>query len=37
VKADLKPASRKARAMLRKLQALAERGIDGEKFALIRH
>ena len=31
VKPNLKPANSKARALLEKLQALAERGIDGEK------
>jgi hypothetical protein len=36
VKPDLKPASTKARAVLRKLQALAERGVDGEKFVAQR-
>jgi len=33
MKADLKPANSKARALLKKLQALAERGIDGEKIS----
>jgi hypothetical protein len=33
VKADLKPANPKARALLEKLQALADRGIDGEKLS----
>jgi hypothetical protein len=32
VKANLKPANSKARALLKKLQALAERGIDGERI-----
>jgi len=32
VKEKLKPANSKARALLKKLQALAERGIDGEKI-----
>src|SRR5438876_10758376 len=32
-KANLKPANAKARALLEKLQALAERGIDGEKIS----
>ena len=36
MKRDLKPATTKARAILRKLQALAERGVDGEKFAAQR-
>ena len=36
MKPDLKPATTKARAMLRKLQALAERGVDGEKLAAQR-
>jgi hypothetical protein len=36
VKADLKPANPKAWAMLKKLQALAERGVDGEKLAARR-
>jgi hypothetical protein len=36
VKADLKPASAKAWAMLQKLEALAERGIDGERLAADR-
>ncbi len=36
VKADLKPASPKARAMLKKLQALAERGVDGERLVAQR-
>jgi hypothetical protein len=31
MKTNLKPANSKARALLKKLQALAERGIDGEK------
>jgi hypothetical protein len=31
MKTDLKPANSKARALLKKLLALAERGIDGEK------
>ncbi len=33
MKANLKPANPKARALLRKLQALAERGIDGERIS----
>ena len=33
MKANLKPANAKARELLAKLQALAERGIDGEKTA----
>src|SRR5580765_9103583 len=33
MKSGLKPATSKARAMLRKLEALADRGVDGEKFA----
>jgi len=33
MKANLKPATAKARALLKKLQALAERGIGGEKAA----
>jgi len=36
MKATLKPPGPKARAMLRKLQALAERGVDGEKLAAQR-
>lgn len=36
MKSDLKPANTEARAMLRKLEALAERGVDGEKFAAQR-
>jgi len=36
VKSDLKPASSKARTLLRKLEALAERGVDGEKLAAQR-
>jgi hypothetical protein len=36
MKANLMPANAKARAMLKKLQALAERGIDGEKLAAQR-
>ena len=36
MKADLKPASAKAWAKLRKLEALAERGIDGERLAAQR-
>ncbi len=36
MKAQLKPASAKARALLKKLQALAERGIDGERAAAER-
>lgn len=36
MKPDAKPATAKARAMLAKLQALAERGIDGEKLAARR-
>ena len=31
--ANLKPANAKARALLEKLQALAERGIDGERLS----
>jgi hypothetical protein len=31
MKTNLKPANSKARALLKKLLALAERGIDGEK------
>jgi hypothetical protein len=33
MKANLKPANVKARALLKKLQALAEQGIDGEKIS----
>jgi hypothetical protein len=33
VKANLKPPNEKARALFRKLQALAERGVDGEKIS----
>src|SRR5258707_14395800 len=33
VKANLKPANAKARALLKKLQALAEQGIGGEKIS----
>jgi hypothetical protein len=33
VKTDLKPANSKARVLLKKLQALAERGIEGEKIS----
>jgi len=33
VKAHLKPANAKAWALLKKLQALAEQGIDGEKIS----
>ena len=33
MKTDLKPANLKARVLLKKLQALAERGIDGEKIS----
>jgi hypothetical protein len=33
VKANLKPANAKARALLKKLQALAEQGIEGEKIS----
>jgi hypothetical protein len=33
MKANLKPANSKARALLKKLQALAERGIDGERIS----
>jgi len=36
MKANLKPANSKARALLKKLQALAERGIDGEKTSAQR-
>lgn len=36
VKTDLKPANPKARALLKKLLALAERGIDGEKTSAQR-
>lgn len=36
VKAELKPANAKAKAMLRKLQALADRGIGGERLAAQR-
>jgi hypothetical protein len=36
VTSDLKPANAKARALLKKLQALAERGIDGERFSAQR-
>lgn len=36
MKANLKPANSRARALLKKLQALAERGIDGEKIAAQR-
>jgi len=36
MKANLKPANLKARALLKKLQALAERGIGGEKIAAQR-
>jgi hypothetical protein len=36
VKANLKPANSKARALLKKLLALAERGIDGEKTSAQR-
>jgi len=36
MKANLKPANSKARALLKKLQALAERGIDGEKASAQR-
>ena len=36
MKSGLEPANTKAWAMLRKLQALAERGIDGEKLAAQR-
>ncbi len=36
MKADLKLPSAKARAMLKKLEALAERGIDGERLAAQR-
>jgi hypothetical protein len=32
MKTNLRPANSKARAMLKKLQALAEQGIDGEKI-----
>jgi hypothetical protein len=33
MKTNLKPANLKARALLKKLQALAEQGIDGEKIS----
>jgi len=33
MKTNLKPANSKARALLNKLQALAEQGIDGEKIS----
>jgi hypothetical protein len=33
VKGNLRPANSKARALLKKLQALAERGIDGERLS----
>jgi hypothetical protein len=36
VKTNSKPANSKARALLKKLQALAERGIDGEKVSAQR-
>jgi hypothetical protein len=36
MKTDLKPANAKARALLKKLLALAERGIDGEKASAQR-
>jgi hypothetical protein len=36
MKAERKPASAKARAMLKKLEALAERGVDGEKLVAQR-
>ena len=36
MKANLKPANSKARVLLKKLQALAERGIDGEKASAQR-
>jgi hypothetical protein len=36
MKTDLKPANSKARALLKKLLALAERGIDGEKLSAQR-
>jgi hypothetical protein len=36
MKTDLKPANSKARALLKKLLALAERGIDGEKASAQR-
>jgi hypothetical protein len=36
VTAKLKPANSKARALLKKLQALAERGIDGERLSARR-
>ena len=36
MKTNLTPASSKARALLKKLEALAERGIDGEKLAARR-
>jgi hypothetical protein len=36
MKTDLKPANSKARTLLKKLQALADRGIDGEKASAER-
>lgn len=36
MKSVLKPASTKARVVLRKLQALAERGVDGERLVALR-
>ena len=36
MKTNLKPANSKARALLKKLLALAERGIDGEKASAQR-
>lgn len=33
MKSELKPAGAKARALLKKLEALAERGVDGEKIS----
>jgi hypothetical protein len=36
VKTNLTPANSKARSLLRKLEALAERGIDGEKISARR-
>jgi hypothetical protein len=35
MKTNLRPANSKARALFKKLQALAERGIDGEKMSVI--
>src|SRR5947209_1592181 len=36
MKANLKPANEKARILLKKLQALAEQGVDGEKISAQR-